>query len=72
MAPHDGAHVYRVGEGEMKPSTIVITPKTMREHRVTATVRYRIKYHWRVIVAMMLLKMAAMIGGITLVEEDER
>lgn len=53
---------------------VLITPKMMREHKFTVTVtcNVKVRYHWRVRLALWLLKLGARIGGIRAVEEVER
>ena len=54
----------------MKDIPLVITPKTMRDHQVTLRVVYKVKYHWRVRLAMALLKLAGRIGGIAIQDDS--
>lgn len=53
---------------------VLITPETMRDHEFTVTTKCNVtvRYHWRVRLALWLIKLGARIGGIKADEGVER
>lgn len=50
----------------MKSQTVTITPDVMREHEavMNITINVKVRYHWRVKLALWLILLGCRIGGI--------